>query len=65
VLYLFCLVGLFICESSKHFCAQKGRVFVTLISEVARLVGIPTPAVAQGSFSSQAFAERLVWLSDS
>ena len=53
------LLGLDICKSSKHFCAQKELVLVTLISKVARLVVIPTPAVTQGSFSSQAFGRRL------
>ena len=49
---VFWLLGLNICKSPKHFYAQKELVFVTLISEVARLIEIPTPAVAQGSFSS-------------
>jgi hypothetical protein len=30
-------------------------------SKVARLVAIPTPAVTQGSFSSQALGKTLVW----
>ena len=46
------LLGLDICKSPKHFCAQKELVLVTLISKVARLVVIPTPAVTQGSFRS-------------